>query len=54
MWKMPIQYEVPGFEPKTFGTRVSSHNQVDQGSHPTHDLFIVSLLSKPLELWPIS
>ena len=26
MWKMSIQYTVPGFEPTTFGTWVSSHN----------------------------
>ena len=26
MWKMSIQYTVPGFEPTTFGTWVYSHN----------------------------
>ena len=26
MWKMSIQYMVPGFEPMTFGTWVSTHN----------------------------
>ena len=26
MWKMSIQYTVPGFKPTTFGTWVSSHN----------------------------
>ena len=26
MWKMSIQYTVPGFEPTTFGTWVFSHN----------------------------
>ena len=25
-WKMSIQYTVPGFEPTTFRTWVSSHN----------------------------
>ena len=26
MWKMSVQYMVPGFEPTTFGTWLSSHN----------------------------
>ena len=26
MWKMTIQYTVPGFEHTTFETQVSSHN----------------------------
>ena len=32
--KISIQYTVPGFEPTTFGTRVSSHNQWTRAPAP--------------------
>ena len=49
MWKMSIQYIVPGFKPTTFGTWVSSHNHFTRAPrfllrlyficHPIHELF---------------
>ena len=48
MWKMSIQYTVLGFEPTTFGTWVSSHNQ---GFRPSPELFPPSIPSTFFDLW---
>ena len=48
MWKMSIQYMVPGFEPTTFGTCVSSHNHYTRAPAQFFDLFMLAIQNKTI------
>ena len=56
MWKMSIQYTVPGLELTTFGTWVSSHNHLTRAPAliPLHYLTMISNPPTPsMSLTPV-
>ena len=58
MWKMSIQYKVPGFEPMTFRTWVSSHNHnrwvVPQFFDSEERLTLLIWETSRLHIWAIN